>query len=175
MQECVPHASQFQAKPPHLSQTFVIVSQTLILATASEVQCLHHSVEPLLLLTYFLSLLGGLERQVEEMSCATDTLQAVETLSAVVGQFKDIVEVAEKDPQLCETLKKVLKLTRGWEIARDHARTAVTSDNRMRVWCPQGSSQGLPPQSGLLFKCDLGSVDLENPVGKQVLEVCIAK
>lgn len=86
---------------------------------------------------------------------------------AAVGQFKDIVEVAEKDPQLCETLKKVLKLTRGWEIARDHARTAVTSDNRMRVWCPQGSSKGLPPQSGLLFKCNLGSVDLENPVGEQ--------
>ena len=77
------------------------------------------------------------------------------------------MEVAEKDPQLCETLKKVLKLTRGWEIARDHARTAVTSDNRMRVWCPQSSSQGSPPQSGLLFKCNLGSVDLENPVGKR--------
>ena len=88
--------------------------------------------------------------------------------SLAVGQFRDIVEVAEKDPQLCETLKKVLKLTRGWEIARDHARTAVHSDNRMRVWCPQGSSQASPPQSGLLFKCNLGSVDLENPVGKEM-------
>lgn len=92
-----------------------------------------------------------------------------------VGQFRDIVEVAEKDPQLCETLKKVLKLTRGWEIARDHARTAVSSDNRMRIWCPQSGSQVSPPQSGLLFKCHLGSVDMENPVGETLTCCSLSK
>jgi hypothetical protein len=78
-----------------------------------------------------------------------------------VGQFKDVVEVAEKDPQLCETLKKVLKLTRGWEIARDHVRMAVSSDNQMRIWTAAG-----PDEGGLLYKCNLGSVDLEHPVGE---------
>lgn len=78
-----------------------------------------------------------------------------------VGQFRELVEVAERDAQLCETLKKVLKLTRGWEVARDHARTAVATDNRMRVWC--ADRRGL--SGGLLYKCHLGSVELDSPIG----------
>ena len=90
---------------------------------------------------------------------------------SAVGQFRDVVEVAEKDPQLCETLKKVLKLTRGWEIARDHVRTAVASDNQMRIWTePPTSAASTPAEGGgLLYKCHLGSVDLNHPVGDSPL------
>lgn len=87
-----------------------------------------------------------------------------------VGQFKELVEVAEHDPALCETLKKVLKLTRGWEVARDHAMTAVSTDNQMRIWYSDANSQLDSHEGGLLFKCHLGSVDLESPVG--VLSLC---
>ena len=89
-----------------------------------------------------------------------------------VGQFKELVEVAEQDPQLCETLKKVLKLTRGWEVARDHAMMAVSTDNQMRIWYANAAATaggGPATDGGLLFKCHLGSVDLENPVGEKGL------
>lgn len=38
---------------------------------------------------------------------------------------------------------------------------AVSTDNRMRAWCADDSLE-----DGLLFKCYLGRVDLEAPVGK---------
>lgn len=76
--------------------------------------------------------------------------------------------MAERDPQLCETLKKVLKLTRGWEVARDHAMMAVSTDNQMRIWYATGAGAELQ-DGGLLFKCHLGSVDLENPVGERLI------
>ena len=62
---------------------------------------------------------------------------------------------------LCDTLKKVLKLTKGWDAAREHALSAVNTDNRMRIWYKDDSML-----TGLLFRCNLGNVDLENPVGK---------
>lgn len=77
-----------------------------------------------------------------------------------VGQFKALTEWAEQDKAVCETLKRVLKLTRGWDVARDHARMAVGTDSRMRLWY---AADG---QSGLLYKCNLGSVELDQPVGK---------
>ncbi|KAK9806750.1 hypothetical protein WJX72_001396 [[Myrmecia] bisecta] len=77
-----------------------------------------------------------------------------------VGQFKELVIMAEQDRPLCEALKRVLKLTRGWELARDHALMAVDTDNQMRIWYSDTSMEG-----GLMFRCSLGSVDLENPVG----------
>ena len=77
-----------------------------------------------------------------------------------MGQFKALTEWAEQDKAVCETLKRVLKLTRGWDVARDHARMAVGTDSRMRLWY---AADG---QSGLLYKCNLGSVELDQPVGK---------
>ena len=77
-----------------------------------------------------------------------------------VGQFRALTEWAEQDKAVCETLKRVLKLTRGWDVARDHARMAVGTDSRMRLWY---AADG---QSGLLYKCNLGSVELDQPVGK---------
>lgn len=71
---------------------------------------------------------------------------------------------------LCDTLKKVLKLTKGWDAAREHALSAVNTDNRMRIWYKDDSML-----TGLLFRCNLGNVDLENPVGEphSLLELCL--
>lgn len=79
-----------------------------------------------------------------------------------MGQFKELVESSETDQPLQETLKKVLNFTsNGWHKAREHAMRAVSTDNRMRAWCADDSLE-----DGLLFKCYLGRVDLEAPVGK---------
>lgn len=79
-----------------------------------------------------------------------------------VGQFKELVESSETDQPLQETLKKVLNFTsNGWHKAREHALRAVSTDNRMRAWCADDSLE-----DGLLFKCYLGRVDLEAPVGE---------
>lgn len=81
---------------------------------------------------------------------------------AAVGQFKELVESSETDQPLQETLKKVLNFTsNGWHKAREHAIRAVSTDNRMRAWCADDSLE-----DGLLFKCYLGRVDLEAPVGR---------
>ena len=77
-----------------------------------------------------------------------------------MGQFRDLIREADRDRMLCDTLKKVLKLTKGWDAAREHALSAVNTDNRMRIWYKDDSML-----TGLLFRCTLGNVDLENPVG----------
>ncbi len=76
-----------------------------------------------------------------------------------MGQFKRLALWAERDRGMCEQLKKVLKLTKGWELARDHALHAVSNDNQMRVYSSDGTV-------GLLYKCQQGNVDAENPVGE---------
>ena len=85
-----------------------------------------------------------------------------QTQCHAVGQFKELVESSETDQPLQETLKKVLNFTsNGWHKAREHAMRAVSTDNRMRAWCADDSLE-----DGLLFKCYLGRVDLEAPVGE---------
>ena len=49
-----------------------------------------------------------------------------------VSQFRELCEIADRDRALTETLKKVLKLSKGWETAREHVYKAVDTDNRMR-------------------------------------------
>ena len=94
--------------------------------------------------------------------CHTQTHTRPLWLHAAVGQFKELVESSETDQPLQETLKKVLNFTsNGWHKAREHAMRAVSTDNRMRAWCADDSLE-----DGLLFKCYLGRVDLEAPVGE---------
>lgn len=79
-----------------------------------------------------------------------------------VGQFKELVESAEKDQPLQESLRKALNLTaKGWEGARKHALRAVTTDNRMRIWTADDSLS-----TGLLFRCNLGRILMDSPVGQ---------
>ena len=78
-----------------------------------------------------------------------------------VGQFKDLVESAEKDAPLQDALKKALNFTgKGWDAARAHVLRAVHTDNRMRIWLADDAGD-----SGLLFRCNLGRADLDAPLG----------
>lgn len=52
----------------------------------------------------------------------------------------------------------------GWEAARDHARSAVGTDNRLRRWMTPGAP------AGLLYKCLLGNIDLLAPLGAPKLQ-----
>ena len=55
-----------------------------------------------------------------------------------VSQFRELCEIADRDRSLTDTLKKVLKLSKGWETAREHVYKAVGTDNRMRCAAPLG-------------------------------------
>jgi hypothetical protein len=82
-----------------------------------------------------------------------------------VGQFKELVESAERDQPLQESLRKALNLTaKGWDGARKHALRAVTTDNRMRIWTADDSLS-----TGLLFRCNLGRILMDAPVGESAL------
>ena len=85
--------------------------------------------------------------------------ECLSDIDIAVYQFKELCETADRDRALTDILKKVLKLSKGWETARDHAYAAVDTDNRMRFWLPEGGGPGL------LLKCALGTADLESPVG----------
>ncbi|KDD74522.1 hypothetical protein H632_c1256p0, partial [Helicosporidium sp. ATCC 50920] len=78
-----------------------------------------------------------------------------------VGQFRDLVELAEHNKPLRETLKQVLRLTKGWDVARDHVRKCVDTDGRLRVFHPDQRCE-----LGLAFRCGAHNVvDLQRPVG----------
>ena len=71
------------------------------------------------------------------------------------------MESCAKDAPLQEALKKALNFTaKGWEAARAHVARAVGTDNRMRIWVSDDSHA-----AGVLFRCNLGRVDLDAPVG----------
>ena len=79
-----------------------------------------------------------------------------------VGQFRDLVESTAKDMPLQETLRKVLNFTsKGWDAAKAHAMKAVETDNRMRIWLSDDTHT-----RGLLFRCHLGRIDIDSPVGR---------
>lgn len=58
-----------------------------------------------------------------------------------------------------------IALLQGWEAARDHARSAVETDNRLRRWLP-GPNLSQGPPAGLLYRCTLGNIDLTAPLGE---------
>ncbi len=89
------------------------------------------------------------------------TRRSLFDMPRAVGQFRELVESCTKDAPLQEALKKALNFTaKGWEAARAHALRAVSTDNRMRVWVSDDSHE-----AGALFRCHLGRVDLDAPVG----------
>ena len=90
-----------------------------------------------------------------------------------VGQFRDLAEAVAADPELTDALKRVLKLTKGWEAACEHAAQAVEDDSRARVFYVNSSGEEGNPSSsaaaaageGLVFPGVLGAVDLGAPIG----------
>ncbi len=67
-----------------------------------------------------------------------------------MGQFQNLVRVADADSQLRKVMQIILKLSKEkWEEASTHALTAVVPDFRRRVWYPPGHNLGV----GLVFNC----------------------
>ena len=78
-----------------------------------------------------------------------------------VGQFLELVLFAEGNKPLLDTLKTILRLTKGWDVAAEHAKKAVTTDTQLRVFYPD-----LGVDIGLLFKCDKqNALQIHRPVG----------
>ena len=75
-----------------------------------------------------------------------------------VGDFQKLVHWSEKDAQRTKTIQRVLKLTRGWEAAADHAKSAMPADTRFRTFL---SDTGFT----LLYPCNNGKVDIEQTAG----------
>lgn len=82
-------------------------------------------------------------------------------LCTAVGQFQNLVRVADADAQLRKVLQIILKLSKEkWDEAAAHAMQAVVPDFRRRVWYPPGYSMGI----GLVFNCKYGSVQLRDTI-----------
>ena len=75
-----------------------------------------------------------------------------------VGQFRDVAAAAAGDPDACDALKKVLKLTKGWDAAAEHAAAAVSLDGRARLWAGGAGD-------ALAYCAELGAVDPTAPAG----------
>ena len=76
-----------------------------------------------------------------------------------------------RDSWMCKRIFTCSSL-QGWEAARDHARSAVETDNRLRRWLPgPGLAQG--PPAGLLYRCTLGNLDLTAPLGARLCSVAL--
>ncbi|PRW58095.1 CSE family protein [Chlorella sorokiniana] len=76
-----------------------------------------------------------------------------------VGEFRQLAVWAQEDPSRLDQVKKMLKLTKGWEEARDHALIAVGADERLRAFFPDDSLA-----AGLLFRCKDANIGLEAPL-----------
>lgn len=80
-----------------------------------------------------------------------------------VAEFRQLVEWAMQSKERIKALKKLLKLTRGWDEAVEHAATAVEDDTLLRAWW--GGGQGAP---ALVFAANRGMPILDGgPVGKR--------
>jgi hypothetical protein len=78
-----------------------------------------------------------------------------------VGHFLELVEFAESSRSLRDTMKQVLRLTKGWDVARDHARRAVVDDTQLRAFYPHPHVD-----VGLLFKTGKqNAMDISCPIG----------
>lgn len=150
----------FPGIAPVLSEPFVVATARVKGAAKTDIPHVDDHV----------SKLEGLgiqtQRKLEDIAAAAVTagvpnLQVPINCVTRVGQFRDLVESAEHNKPLRETLKQVLRLTKGWDVARDHVRKAVHTDVQLRVFHPEGRTD-----VGLVFKCGaFNVVDISRPVG----------
>ena len=79
-----------------------------------------------------------------------------------VAEFRELVQWAIGNKERLKALKKLLKLTRGWDEAVEHAMTAVEDDTLLRAWWGGGVRQ-----PALVFAANKGTPLLDGgPVGK---------
>jgi hypothetical protein len=145
---------------PVLSEPFVVATARVRGAAKAEIPHVDDSV----------SKLEGLgiqtQKKLEDIQAAArasnvPNLQVPVNCVTKVGQFRELVETAERNKPLRETLKQVLRLTKMWDVARDHVRKAVHTDVQLRVYHPDGRED-----VGLVYKCaSFNVVDINRPVG----------
>ena len=145
---------------PVLSEPFVVA--TARVKGAAKVEIPH--------IDDHISKLEGLgvqtQKKLEDIAAAAaaanvHNLQVPHNCVTKVGQFRDLVETAERSKSLRETLKQVLRLTKGWDVAREHVRRAVHTDTALRVFHPDWNTE-----AGPVFRCGAFNViDIEHPVG----------
>ena len=76
-----------------------------------------------------------------------------------VGKFRMLIAWAEADLMRSTTLKRVLKLAKGWDEARDHASMAVSDDFNVRLYYSTPSLD-----KGLVFRCVDGVPEIDDPL-----------
>ena len=145
---------------PVLSEPFVVATARVRGAAKAEIPHVDDSV----------SKLEGLgvqtQKKLEDIAAAAEAinvpnLQVPVNCVTKVGQFRELVETAERNKPLRETLKQVLRLTKMWDVARDHVRKAVHTDVQLRVYHPDNRDD-----VGLVYKCaSFNVVDINRPVG----------
>ena len=147
---------------PVLSEPFVVATARVRAASKLEIPHVDDSV----------SKIEGLgvqtQKKLEDIGGAAEAvdiprsnLQVPHNCVTKVGEFKELVELAESNRALKETLKHVLRLTKMWDVARDHVRRAVTTDTQLRVYHPDNRED-----VGLVYKCtSFNVIDINRPVG----------
>ena len=145
---------------PVLSEPFVVATARVRGAAKAEIPHVDDSV----------SKLEGLgvqtQKKLEDIAAAAEAinvpnLQVPINCVTKVGQFRELVDTAERNKPLRETLKQVLRLTKMWDVARDHVRKAVHTDVQLRVYHPDNRDD-----VGLVYKCaSFNVVDINRPVG----------
>jgi hypothetical protein len=150
----------FPGIAPVLSEPFVVATARVKGAAKAEIPHINDNIGKL----------EGLgvqtQKKLEDITAAATAagvpnLQIPVNSVSKVGQFKELVEIAERSKPLRETLKQILRLTKGWDIARDHARRAVHTDVQLRVYHPDGRTD-----VGLVYRCGaFNVVDINQPVG----------
>jgi hypothetical protein len=97
----------------------------------------------------------------EAVGIPRSNLQVPRNCVTKVGEFRELVELAESSNSLKDTLKNVLRCTKMWDVARDHVRKAVSTDVQLRVYHPDGRDD-----VGLVYKCtSFNVIDINRPVG----------
>ncbi|KAL4539615.1 hypothetical protein Ndes2437B_g02021 [Nannochloris sp. 'desiccata'] len=150
----------FPGVAPVLSEPFVVATARVKGAAKAEIPHIDDNIGKL----------EGLgvqtQKKLEDITAAAaaanvPNLQIPFNSVSKVGQFKELVEIAERSKPLRETLKQVLRLTKGWDVARDHARRAVHTDVQLRVYHPDGRTD-----VGLVYRCGaFNVVDINQPAG----------
>ena len=147
---------------PVLSEPFVVATARVRAASKLEIPHVDDSV----------SKIEGLgvqtQKKLEDIGGAADavdiprsTLHLPRNCVTKVGEFKELVELAEGNRALKETLKHVLRLTKMWDVARDHVRRAVITDQQLRVYHPDNRED-----VGLVYRCtSFNVIDINRPVG----------
>ncbi len=147
---------------PVLSEPFVVATARVRAATKLEIPHVDDGISKIeglgVQTQKKLEDIGGAAEAVDIPRC---NLQVPRNSVTKVGEFKELVELAESNRSLKETLKHVLRLTKMWDVARDHVRKAVSTDTQLRVYHPDNRED-----VGLVYRCiSFNVIDINRPVG----------